>query len=385
MKRFLLLLAVFFMVISATFSQALYEDDFESYSVGDYIAVENPEWFTTWSGTTGGGEDALISDDYAHSGSNSVLVDEVGGPTDLLLLLGDKTSGVYDVNFWMYIPSGSSGYYNFQHFEAPGNEWAIEVYLNADGTADDHAGGANAAAFTYDHDSWIEFAHNINLTDDWAEYYVDGSLIHEWQWSLQAQGEPGTNQLGGIDFFANTGNVYYFDDVTYEEIQMALYDDDFESYSVGDYIAVENPEWWTTWANAPGTGEDALISDDQAHSGNNSVLVDEVGGATDLILKLGDKTSGVFAVSWWMYVPAGAAGYYNFQHFEAPGNEWAIEVYLNLDGTADVHAGGANEIGRASGRERGKKLAHDINVTDDWAEYYVEGSLIHEWQWSLQA
>jgi len=156
-----------------------YDDDFESSAAGDYIAEQNPEWWTTWTNAPGTGEDAIISDDYAHSGSNSVLVDEVDGATDLIYKLGDKTAGIYDVSFWMYVETGYAGYYNFQHFELPGNEWAIEVYLNTDGTADVHAGGTNSATFNYDHDTWIKFEHNINLTDDWAEFYVAGNLIPE--------------------------------------------------------------------------------------------------------------------------------------------------------------------------------------------------------------
>ena len=67
------------------------------------------------------------------------------------------------------------------------------------------------------------------------------------------------------------------------------YMDDFESYTAGSYIAVENPTNWTTWNNDPGSAEDALISNAESYSGSNSVLVD---GTTDLIWLMGDKTSG---------------------------------------------------------------------------------------------
>ncbi|MCD4679269.1 MAG: hypothetical protein K8S00_02660, partial [Bacteroidales bacterium] len=124
-KLFLVLLTVLF-TSGVSFGQTLpYEDDFESYTTGGYIAEQNPEWWTTWSGTTGGGEDGMISEDVAMSGSKSVLIDEVGGATDLLWLLGDKVSGAFDVSFYMYVPTGYCGYYNFQHMEAPGVEWAF--------------------------------------------------------------------------------------------------------------------------------------------------------------------------------------------------------------------------------------------------------------------
>ena len=108
--------------------------------------------------------------------------------------------------------------------------------------------------------------------------------------------------------------------------QTVLYEDDFESYTVGTYIAVDNPTWWTTWSNDPGSGEDAKISDVYSNSPTKSILINKVGtAATDLILKLGDKVSGVYEVNWYIYVPAGKAGYYNFQHFQdLPGTEWAL-------------------------------------------------------------
>jgi len=205
----------------------LYEDDFESYTTGGYIAEQNPEWWDTWSGTVGGGEDGMISEDVAMSGSKSVLVDETGGATDLLMLLGDKVSGAFDVNFYMYIPDGYCGYYNFQHMEAPGVEWAFEMYFHTDRSCKFLIAGETLEDYTYSHDTWIYFEHKIDLDNDHAELYIDGVFYKDWQWSLQAQGAQGANQLGGIDFFAGGEGTdspkYYFDDVKY--IQTAFQTD----------------------------------------------------------------------------------------------------------------------------------------------------------------
>ncbi len=389
MKKMLLFVVAVLFSVAAISQTALYQDDFESYNVGDYIAVENPTWWTTWSGAPGTGEDALISDDYASSPTKSVLVDEVGGPTDLLLKLGNKTSGVYNVNFNMYVPTGYAGYYNIQHMESPGIEWAVEVYFKADGTGFIHAGGSNAATFTYPLDAWVPVENFIDLDNDLAELYINGVFIHTWQWSLQAQGDPGANQLGSVDFFAGADGsdvpLYYFDDVLYEIFPTDLYVDDFESYTAGDYIAVVNPTWWTTWSNAPGTGEDALIVTDYANSGTQSVRVDEDGGPTDLILKLGDKVSGAYEVNFYMYVETGYAGYYNIQHMESPGIEWAIEAYFKADGTGFIHAGGSNAATFTYPLDTWVPVVNQIDLDGDWAELYIDGVFIHAWQWSLQS
>ncbi|MEA3477691.1 MAG: hypothetical protein U9R60_05895, partial [Bacteroidota bacterium] len=214
MKRFFLLLISMVIVGYASLAQTqvVYEDDLEAYNVGDYMAVENPTWWETWSNLPGSAEDALITDAQANSGSNSF---EVVGSTDLILKLGDKTTGLWEVNWMMYVPAGLAGYYNFQHYQAPGVEWAFEVYFNADGTALLTADGVDVN-FTYTQDSWITVEHIIDLDSDWAETYIEGTLIHEWQWSTVAAGGAGANQLGGVDFFAGAQGSdvpdYFVDD-----------------------------------------------------------------------------------------------------------------------------------------------------------------------------
>lgn len=117
----------------------------------------------------------------------------ISGTNDNVLKLGNKTSGVYHVSWKMFVPTGFAGYYNFQHMEAPGNEWAFEVYFDNNGTGYMHAGGNNAATFTYTNNQWLTVENFIDLDADWAQVYFDGALIYEWQFSLQAQGEPEPN------------------------------------------------------------------------------------------------------------------------------------------------------------------------------------------------
>lgn len=194
----------------------VYHDDFEGYNDGDYLALSNPDFWTTWSNAPGTTEDAHIVTEQANSPVNAV---KDQGVTDLVLKLGNKTTGKYQVNFNYYVPSNFGGYYNFQHFESPGVEWAFEVYFAVTGDGYMHAGGENAATFTYPKDTWIHIENIIDLDNDWAEVYIDGALIYEWQYSLQAQGDPGTKQLGGVNLYAGapTGETptYYFDDVEY--------------------------------------------------------------------------------------------------------------------------------------------------------------------------
>jgi len=379
-KSFLFILSVMFLSMSTFAQSVLYQDDFEAYTVGDYLCTQTTEW-TTWSNAPGTAEDALISDDYALSPTKSVKVD---GTTDLVLPLGNKQAGIFEIEFNLLFEAGYGGYYNLQHFEAPGTEWAMEVYFASDGTAELSTDGVTTG-FTYTPATWVNILNVVDLDADEAELWVDGSLIHTWVFSTQAGGGAGTKQLGGVNVYAGAPSgddpLFYLDDVAYTQFFEALDFEDFEPYNVGDYIAVVNPTWWETWSNNPGSSEDGLIVDDYAYSGTNSLRVD---GTNDLIYKLGDKTAGEFAVDWMYYIPSGMAGYYNFQHYQAPGVEWAIEVFFNADGTGEFNADG-QLINFIFDHDTWIEIDHIINLDDDVAEMYLDGTMLHTWTWNTQA
>lgn len=199
-----------------------YNDDFESYTVGTYIAVDNPTWWSTWSAAPGTGEDALVSNAFAHSPSKSICVDGSGSTaTDLLLKLGEKTSGAYELTWFEYIETGKCGYYNIQHFESPGTEWALELYFLANGSGELYAGSSTATTFNYPKDTWFEVKHLIDLDKDSIQLFINGSLVKKWPFSWQASSTSGTKKLGCVDYFAGAKSgtsetpKAYVDDVHY--------------------------------------------------------------------------------------------------------------------------------------------------------------------------
>lgn len=362
-----------------------YEDNFDSYSVGDWIGIVQPDWWTTWSGAPGTPEDAYVSDNFANSPAQSLYVDPDDGLTDLILKLGDKVSGAYEVNWSMYVESGYNGYYNFQHFEAPGTEWAFEIWFYDGGNGELQVGG-DIFTFAFPQDDWFTVEHDINIDADWASFYVNGVEVHSWPFSYESSGTGGTNQLGGVDYWTDDNTYrYYIDDVYYAPMPLGLYVDDFEDYTIGQYIAVVNPDWWTTWSGATGNDEDALITDDYAASGTQSVVANSTPGMTDLILKLGDRVSGAYDLNWNFYVETGFSGYYNIQHFEAPGTEWAFEVYFNDDGTGELYAGSATPFTFSYPLDTWFAVEHHINLDDDWIVLTIDGSEIYAWPFSWQS
>jgi len=223
MKKFTLLslIIAFSAALSMqSFAQTtLYEDGFDDMTAGEYF-VENQdaEWWKTWSDTPGTDEDAFVSDEQSASPSNSV---EMEGISDLLFLCGNKTSGKYQIDFKYYIVAGFGGYFNIQHFEVPGTEWAMEVYFGAAESGYLTVGGTDYG-FDFNAEEWIEISNIIDLDNDLAQLYINDVMIHEWPFHYQASETTGTNQLGGVNIFAGaiTGETphYYFDDVTFIEL-----------------------------------------------------------------------------------------------------------------------------------------------------------------------
>lgn len=381
-KITLTVLVAFLFGFAANAQSTLFEDDFESYNVGDYVAENSGTW-TTWANNPGTAEDAVISDDYASSPAQSM---HISGTNDMVLPLGDKTSGKYQVSLKMYVENdgSSEGYFNLQHFESPGVEWANEVYFNLDGTGHLDADG-NSYTFNYTQDAWVQVDNIVDIDADTAALYIDGTHIHTWTFSTVAGGGAGEPQLGGMNIFAGaeTGTPnFYVDDVQFSVFTNTIFTDDFESYNVGDYVA-ENSDTWTTWSNDPGTAEDAVIIDDYSNSPSQSM---HISGTNDMVLPLGNKIAGQYQVNFYIYVEndGSSEGYYNLQHFESPGVEWANEVYFNLDGTAHLETDG-NSTTFSYTQDAWVHVENFIDIDADTASLFIDGAHIHTWTFSTLA
>jgi hypothetical protein len=223
MKKVLLFL--FAMLASGgLFSQiSLLNENMDSYATSSFLGNDNPTWFTTWSNLPGSGEDAQILTNFAHSGTKSASADLNGGQTDCVLKLGNKTTGTYEVKWWFYVETGKCAYYNIQHFEVPGTEWAFEIYFRTAGTTELTRGGTTVYG-TYPKDTWFEVKNVVKLDADSIYLYVNGTLLSGWPFHWINSSTTGTKQLGGVDLFAGelsgSGETpgYYFDDVQVNQL-----------------------------------------------------------------------------------------------------------------------------------------------------------------------
>jgi hypothetical protein len=191
----------------------VFEDSFESYTSGQQLACQNPTVWTTWTGNPCNlTEDAYVSNAYSFSGNNSVVIKQYN---DIVRDHGLLTSGICEINFQMFIPTGKAGYFNtLADFAPPNYVWAMQVFFNSSGTGTLDAAGQNAAAFSYPQNCWIPVKVVADLVIDRGEFWLNGVLIHSWQWSKGTFGSPTIPlQLDGTDFYGySTNDQMYIDD-----------------------------------------------------------------------------------------------------------------------------------------------------------------------------
>lgn len=217
-------------------------DYFDELAAGTYVAEQLPMW-TTWSGAPGTSEDALVTDMYAHTAPNSIVVE---GSSDLVRKFAndDITSGAYWISFESYVPTGYTGYWNLQKTVNPGVEWALQTYLWPDGVGHVDANGEDAAQFNFPFDEWFYTSIFVDLDNDWCELYVEGELIVGYEWHLGTFGQGTLYTLGSMNLWAwnDEGDcMHYFDDVCFEPYIEPTLCNDFEDYD--DWAITMDP--WT--------------------------------------------------------------------------------------------------------------------------------------------
>jgi hypothetical protein len=210
MKKQLLMISLF----AVSVANAQFSDDMESYALGPVYAGAWSNWSASAAATT---ESAIATNYRASSGTQSMYIGSDGGGQDAVLDLGNKTTGVWTVDYKLYIPTDSTGFYGF--LEVPGlnvaaaTDFAISVYFNVDGLANGTASitddaGTEIGTFTYTNDAWFDVSHVINVDTDTIIMSVNGAEVYSGAFY-------GANKLNSIDFWSiDAANTYYIDDVS---------------------------------------------------------------------------------------------------------------------------------------------------------------------------
>ena len=208
MKQFLLPCVL--LIFSSAFGQTpLLEEDFESYTVGDYIALNSAFWNTWTVGGEGTDEDGQVSDEQANSGTQSLKIfgTLAGGPMDIYLPIGlDDTA--YEVSYNIYVPTGGSAYMNVQEELTPGITWAFDMVFSGNGSIQLSIDQVDIAWGSYNLDEWTSISLRMDPINSRAEVFIGGEYIANFAFD---------NIIGGVNFFGfgdgNSAGLYYIDDV----------------------------------------------------------------------------------------------------------------------------------------------------------------------------
>jgi hypothetical protein len=187
-----------------------FSDDFESYTVGSFLAASSPNW-VTWSGPTGGAEDVKITDNDAASGTKSIYLSSSatnGGPQDIVLPFGAAYStGHFTFTSKFKVLAGKTAYFNFQATQTIGQTWAMNCSMMEDGTMYFDNNTDILLMSNYPQDSWFTLKIEIDLTNSLWEVFFDNISIGTFNI---------TNQIASLNIYPiNNLSAFYVDDVSY--------------------------------------------------------------------------------------------------------------------------------------------------------------------------
>lgn len=172
-------------------------DGIDSYSTGA-VSGQSAKWLA-WPGSGGS---AVVTSSQSFSGANSV---RFSNNQDQLYLLGNKSSGKWELSWKMYIPVGRTAYYNTQQLDVPGVFFGQQVIFASNGTGAVQATGT-FVPFSYPQGQWFDVKQSFDLDADQTTIYINGTAVRSWQYSKRAGNQNGAAQLGAVDFFAQTWN-----------------------------------------------------------------------------------------------------------------------------------------------------------------------------------
>lgn len=234
-----------------TFSaNAQFEIDFDNMNLGD-VSPQSPH-IELWPPSTGVTiTDAQVTNEQAFSGTQSIVLREQPSSTsfdDILVNVGNQTSGVWTVTWMMYIPAGKVGFWNIQEYESvdPFPRWNGQFFAGVTSS------GGNIGEITFDQDpnvfapypenEWFSVTHVIDLQNATHTVDINGTLLLNqapYQGFEAGGANAGTSfQLGSVNFYSiDSNNRYYIDDFKLIEGNVLSTND----FSANEFSVFPNP------------------------------------------------------------------------------------------------------------------------------------------------
>jgi len=228
MKKLLLVIISCFSAINFCWSQPIY-DNFDNYKVGEYLGTESNGLWTTWNNSPGGAEDVLINNEHSYSANNSIKLVS-GGSTDVVLPLGDQTSGRWILSYMMRIEPEYGAYFNLLHeFDSEASNWAVQVHFFQTGFGYLTVGsGVLSSNFRHPVGSWFEVKVDVDIDNNEARLTLDGNFILSWVWSEGSMNQTvsSSTKLAALNLYPSDkddeADFYYVDNISFSEYEVGL-------------------------------------------------------------------------------------------------------------------------------------------------------------------
>ncbi len=186
----------------------------------DYVPYGVTNQSDQWIKPVSAALDGEVNRDLVFAGNQSLrMIARPDSITNVALLLGDSTSGRYRLSYQVLVLNLSTARFGLQHQESYGN-WAYEMTLaNSSGRFFvGRAAGDPEATFPYQPDQWNYFMQILDLDQDRAELWVNGSFVYSWTFSdgETTSGPASLNQLGALNFMGE--GLYYVDNICLNKV-----------------------------------------------------------------------------------------------------------------------------------------------------------------------
>lgn len=247
-RPFVAICAVSLLAVNLQAQTTLFTENFDSYTKGAYVSVVSPQ-FVTWSGTQGGADDVMITDEKSSTAPHSIMLSASAaqGDQDLVMKLDNKTSGVYEISFKILVGSGATegAYFNMLQALPPSPEWGFSLTFLPDLSLGFNWNNIPVVIGTYTKDVWNDIKVRVDLDKDSAWMWFNNAQVTNWVWSTKESGGIGIKQLAGVNFYCYAGGVagttvkYFVDDILY--VQHVLNPGMANHTTPEPVIAVPNP------------------------------------------------------------------------------------------------------------------------------------------------
>jgi hypothetical protein len=288
MKRLLLLTLSTIFTLSISAQTVIFEDDFESYNLGDYIGEQSDLWKTWSANGEGTPADALVTDEWSLDGDHSIEIRQtvLGNDADVDLMMDIvEFQGDLEIAFDILVPSGNGAYWNMQGAGAVAVSWAMDMFFDPAGTFVVEQTAVEFLAGTYIPDEWTSIVINCDLDADEATVSVNG---------VESGVMPFDQYIfGGINFFGGgilTGDVLYFvDGVTITDLAPVNVEET-EAFDFAVYPTPANDQL-NIVSNAQGAAQVSVIN-----LAGQVVFTENYNSLTQRQINVSDLTEGLYFV-----------------------------------------------------------------------------------------